>query len=187
MPRRRAGERLSRTELTSLLWPDSDDAAGRHSLRQALYRLRRAGLRMDDDTDDVRVDPASVDSDLSGVLRHDWPYTAEPEAIERAANILPGVAPSEGSPFGDWLDQLRARLSAQYRRATLHRIGLARREGRWRDVDHWGLMCLQADPLNEEATLARAEATAMVGAKNAALEILDAYLREIQKGDADGA
>ena len=175
----RAGERIPRAELTEFVWPGSDDAAGRHSLRQALYRLRKSGLRMDDDTDDVRVDPASVDSDLSDVLRHDWPYTAEPEAIERAASVLPGVAPPEGSPFSDWLEQLRARLSAQYRRATLHRIALARREGRWRDVEHWGLMCLQADPLNEEATLARAEATAMVGAKNAALEILDAYLREI--------
>ncbi len=175
----RAGERIPRAELTEFVWPGADDAAGRHSLRQALYRLRKSGLRMDDDTDDVRVDPASVDSDLSAVLRHDWPYTAEPEAIERAASVLPGVAPPDGSPFSDWLEQLRARLSAQYRRATLHRIALARREGRWRDVEHWGLMCLQADPLNEEATLARAEATAMVGAKNAALEILDAYLREI--------
>ncbi|MHB1069494.1 MAG: AAA family ATPase, partial [Gemmatimonadaceae bacterium] len=175
----RAGERIARAELTDLLWSGSDDAANRHSLRQALYRLRKAGLRMDDDTDDVRVDPASVDSDLSGVLRHDWPYTAEPEAIERAASVLPGVTPPEGSSLSDWLEQVRAQLSAQYRRATLHRIALARREGRWRDVEHWGLMCLQADPLNEEATLARAEATAMVGAKNAALEILDAYLREI--------
>ncbi|MHB1096861.1 MAG: AAA family ATPase [Gemmatimonadaceae bacterium] len=170
---------MARAELTELLWPGSDDAAGRHSLRQALYRLRKAGLRLDDDTDDVRVDPAAVDSDLTGVLRHDWPYTAEPEAIERAASVLPGVTPPEGSSLSDWLEQLRAQLSAQYRRATLHRIGMARREGRWRDVEHWGLMCLQADPLNEEATLARAEATAMVGAKNAALEILDAYLREI--------
>lgn len=175
----RAGERIVRAELTELVWPGSDEVAGRHSLRQALYRLRKAGLRMDDDTEDVRVDPASVDSDLSNVLRHDWPYTAEPEAIERAASILPGVTPPEGSPLSDWLEQLRAQLSAQYRRATLHRIALARREGRWREVEHWGLMCLQADPLNEEATLARAEATAMVGAKNAALEILDAYLREI--------
>ncbi len=175
----RAGERISRAELTDLFWSGSDDAANRHSLRQALYRLRKAGLRMDDDTDDVRVDPASVDSDLSGVLWHDWPYTAEPEAIERAASILPGVTPPEGSSLSDWLEQMRAQLSAQFRRATLHRIALARREGRWRDVEHWGLMCLQADPLNEEATLARAEATAMVGAKNAALEILDAYLREI--------
>lgn len=175
----RAGERIVRAELTELVWPGSDEVAGRHSLRQALYRLRKAGLRMDDDTEDVRVDPASVDSDLSDVLRHDWPYTAEPEAIERAASILPGVTPPEGSPLSDWLEQLRAQLSAQYRRATLHRIALARREGRWREVEHWGLMCLQADPLNEEATLARAEATAMVGAKNAALEILDAYLREI--------
>src|SRR5512133_1562538 len=110
----RAGERIARAELTELLWPGSDDAAGRHSLRQALYRLRKAGLRMDDDTDDVRVDPASVDSDLSGALRHDWPYTAEPEAIERAASILPGVTPPEGSALCDWLDQVRAQLSAQY-------------------------------------------------------------------------
>lgn len=175
----RAGERIARSDLIDLVWPGSDEAAGRHSLRQALYRLRKAGLRIDDDSDDVRVDPASVDSDLSDVLRHDWPYTAEPEAIERAASILPGVTPPDGSPLCDWLEQVRAQLSAQYRRATLHRIALARREGRWRDVDHWGLMCLQADPLNEEATLARAESTAMVGAKNAALEILDAYLREI--------
>ena len=28
----RAGERIARAELTELLWPGSDDAAGRHSL-----------------------------------------------------------------------------------------------------------------------------------------------------------
>ncbi len=175
----RAGERIPRAELTELLWPGSDEAAGRHSLRQALYRLRKAGLRMDDGTDDVRVDPAFVDSDLSVVLRHDWPYVAEPAEIERAASFLPGFAPPEQNPLDEWLEQLRARLSAQYRRSTLHHIALSRREGRWAEVEHWGLMCLQADPLNEEATLARAEATAMVGAKNAAVEILDTYLREI--------
>jgi len=175
----RAGERIPRAELITLVWPDAPEAQGRHSLRQALYRLRKAGLDMVDGTDDVRVDPLSVDSDLTEVLRHDWPYRAEPSDIERALSILPGFAPADGTALAEWMEQLRARLGAQFRRATLHRIGLARREGRWREVDHWALMLLHGDPLNEEATLARAEATAMVGAKNAAIEILDAYLREI--------
>ena len=175
----RAGERLARTEIINLVWPDASEAQGRHSLRQALYRLRKAGLAMDDATEHVRIEPASVDSDLTEVLRHDWPYRAEPADIERALGVLPGFAPAEGTALAEWFDQLRARIGAQFRRAMLHRIGLARREGRWRDVDHWALVLLRGDPLNEEATLARAEATAMVGAKNAALEILDAYLREI--------
>jgi DNA-binding SARP family transcriptional activator len=175
----RCGERIARAELIELLWPGSDDAAGRHSLRQALYRLRKAGLNLDDRTDDVRLERDVVDSDLTAVLRHDWPFCAEPADIERGASVLPGFVPADGSRLAEWLDQLRARLAAQYRQATLHRIALGRREGRWREVEHWALMCLQGDSLNEEATLARAEALAMVGAKNAALEVLDTYLREI--------
>jgi len=175
----RAGERIPRCELIELVWPASCEGPGRHSMRQALYRLRKAGLHCDDAPDEVRVDPASIESDITDALRHDWPYRAEPEEIERAASLLPGFAPPEGSPLADWLDQLRSRVGLQYRRATLHRIGMARREGRWLEVDHWGLMLLQADPLNEEATLARAEATAMRGAKFEALEILNTYMHEI--------
>ena len=175
----RAGERILRAELMALLWPGSADTAGRHSLRQGLYRLRKAGLVLDERTDDVRLHRERVDSDLTAMLRHDWPFRASPAEIELASNILPGVAPAAESALAEWLDALRSQLLRPYREATLHRIALARREGRWREADHWALMCLQADPLNEEATLARAEASAMVGAKNDALEILDEYLREI--------
>ncbi|MBM3907030.1 MAG: AAA family ATPase [Gemmatimonadetes bacterium] len=175
----RSGERIPRRDLIELIWPEADERAGRHSLRQALYRLRKAGLSLDDSTDDVRVDPARVDSDLTAVLRHDWPYRAAPEAIDAAASVLPGFVVSEGGSLAEWLDALRARIAAQHRQATLHRIAMARREGRWREADEWAQACLRADPLNEEATCARAEALAMVGAKNAALEVLDTYLREL--------
>ncbi|MBW7934243.1 MAG: AAA family ATPase, partial [Gemmatimonadaceae bacterium] len=175
----RAGERIPRIELVELLWPGAGENAGRHSLRQGLYRLRKAGLAMDDRTEELRVDPARVTSDLTRALRHDWPYTAEPEEISRAAQVLPGIAAPEGTRLATWLEGMRVRMAAQFRAATLHRIGLARREGRWREVDQWALECLRTDPLNEEATLARAEASAMVGAKNAALEIIDTFLREL--------
>jgi DNA-binding SARP family transcriptional activator/tetratricopeptide (TPR) repeat protein len=175
----RSGERLARAELRQLIWPGIPDDSSRHSLRQALYKLHKAGLASEDSAEEIRVAPEDIDCDVADVLKHDWPYRAEPQEIERAAVLLPGYAPDEGSALAEWLETVRARVSAQYRRATLHRIGSARREGRWREVEHWALMCLQADPLNEEATLARAEAAAMVGAKFEALEVLDAYLREL--------
>ena len=175
----RAGERITRAELLEWLWPDASVASGRHSLRQGLYRLRKAGLVCDDRGDEIVVDPAAIDSDLSAVLVAGWPESAESRVIESASAVLPGFSPVEGSALGEFTEQLRSRVAAQYRRATLHRIAASRREGRWRELEHWALMCLQADPLNEEATLARAEAAAMVGAKHEAVEILETYLKEL--------
>lgn len=175
----RAGERLSRAELREWLWPEAPEAAGRHSLRQALYRLRRAGLATHEQGDEVAVDPAVVDSDLTAMMDDAWPAAAAARDIESAGTVLPGFAPDAGTALGAFADQLRARVAAQHRRAVLARIAATRREGRWREVEHWALCGLQADPLNEEATLARAEALAMVGAKFEALALLDAYLREL--------
>jgi DNA-binding SARP family transcriptional activator len=175
----RAGEWVSRSELRALIWPTATDESARHTLRQALYRLHKAGLVTEDRSDDIYLDPARVDSDLARILASDWPENAEPRDIEAAATILPGVAPRDQGALSEFVDSLRSRAAAQYRRAVLRRIAAVRREGRWREVEHWALMCLQADPLNEEATLARAESAAMVGAKHEALEVLDAYLKEL--------
>ena len=175
----RAGERLGRSDLRALIWPAATEESARHTLRQALYRLHKAGLVTDDRSEDLCLDPACVDSDLTRILAADWPEHAEPREIEAAATVLPGVATREQGALHEFVESLRARAAAQYRRAVLRRIAAMRREGRWREVEHWALMCLQADPLNEEATCARAEAAAMVGAKHEALEVLDAYLREL--------
>ena len=175
----RAGERISRTALRELIWPSASERAGRHSLRQGLYRLRAAGLVSDDRGDEIQIEPSLVDSDITQALLPGWPERAEPRDIESAATVVPGFAPAGDSALGEFAEQLRARVAAQHRRALVHRIAAARREGRWRELEHWARLCLLVDSLNEEATLARAEAAAMVGAKNEALEILDAYLREL--------
>ncbi|HEY5492242.1 MAG TPA: AAA family ATPase [Gemmatimonadaceae bacterium] len=175
----RAGERITRTSLRDLIWPSATEKSSRHSLRQGLYRLHVAGLVHEDRGAEIVVSPVAVESDISEALLPGWPERADARIIESAATVLPGFAPIEGSALGEFTEQLRARVAAQYRRAVLHRIAAARREGRWREVGHWALMCLQADSLNEEATLARAEAEAMVGGKHEALEILDSYLREL--------
>ena len=99
--------------------------------------------------------------------------------IPRKARLLPGFDPPNSEMLREWLDELRARVQSQYRRAILKQIVIARNLGRWQDVDDWSRRCLEVDPLNEEATLARAEAAAMSGSKAQALEIIDEYLHEL--------
>ncbi|HET8771497.1 MAG TPA: hypothetical protein VFM71_10995, partial [Gemmatimonadaceae bacterium] len=175
----RAGERLTRDELCEVFWGDGRDAAGRHSLRQMLYRLRRHGLTLDEDGEELYLDPARVDSDLNEALEETWVTSAEPSAIEAATSLVPGFTRHISARFQDWFDSIRNRLAAQHRRAALRQISVARREGRWADLDKWALQVLSSDPLNEEATLARAESAAMAGSKTIALEIIDAYIEEL--------
>ena len=174
-----AGERVPRDDIVAAFWGDSDDARGRHSLRQMLYRLRQKGLMLDEDGEELLLDPARVDCDVTQALAETWPETVAPEALESMGELLPGFSRAITPRFRDWLDGLRAQVEAQFRRAALRQISLARREGRWADLERWGRLVLRSDPLNEEATLARAESAAMAGSKAMALEILDQYVEEL--------
>ena len=56
-----AGERgMSRERLMGFFWPDSDEARGRHSLRQALYVLRQ----------ELGRDAPELDAILAAIRRH---------------------------------------------------------------------------------------------------------------------
>jgi thioredoxin-like negative regulator of GroEL len=103
-----------------------------------------------------------------------------------AAQVLPGYAPPAPELYREWLVELLARIAAQYRRAVLRQIACARQEGRWAAVDAWARQCLAADPLNEDATLARAKAMAMAGAKTRAPATLDEYMRKLGPRGATG-
>jgi DNA-binding SARP family transcriptional activator len=174
-----ADQRVQRSRLLELFWSSGSDGSQRHALRQLLYRLRLGGFPVSLDGDELLVAAEDVQLDIQRVLSARWPEEATPEEIQAAASVLPGYDPPMPEQFREWLDDLRSRVNSQYRRASLIQIDAARRDGRWHDVDEWARRCLQCDPLNEEATLARAEAIAMTGSKTRALEIIDAYLNEI--------
>lgn len=174
-----AGQTFARSDLLELFWPDAKDSDRRHSLRQLLYQLRAFGLPVPPDSEELFIEPGIVSSDLSAVLDAQWPECADDAAVRAAAEILPGYSPVKPVQFREWIDQLRAQAAAQFRRAVLRRIGAARADGRWTEVHDWSQLCLNVDPLNEEAVLAMAEATAMSGGKAQALGILDNYLTEL--------
>lgn len=175
----RAGERISRDHLRELLWPDSDEERGRHSLRQLLYRLRTAGFNPSEDGDDVYLETTAVDCDAHAILDARWP-DGDTWGLEGTnAQFLPRLTRDLSEPFRLWVDSTRARIGTQIARRAVKQIERARQEGRWSDIHYWAEVVLNADPLNEEATLAKAESFAMLGAKATALELLDQYLSDL--------
>lgn len=175
----RAGERLTRDEVMELFWGTGDVTKGRHSLRQMLYKLRQRGFELDEDGEELYLDPSRLVSDVADALHDSWSDDASVASLETSLDLVPALTKGVSSRFHEWLDSLRGRLGAQHRRAAIRHLHQARREGRWADLDRIALLMLRTDPLNEEATLARAESAAMIGSKALALEILDQYVEEL--------
>ncbi|MBA3853728.1 MAG: hypothetical protein C0503_04880 [Gemmatimonas sp.] len=179
----RAGDRVSRDDVLDTFWPGGEEEARRHAMRQMLYRLRQKGMSFLEDGDSLTLDPAKVDSDLRRCLAPAWPESATAEDVEGALAFGPTFSTRLPRAFLDWCDGIRDEVSHQARKAAMQLIVGARSQGRWADLDRWAKAVLSSDPLNEEATLARAEAASMSGAKTLALEILDSYLAEVGTGD----
>lgn len=175
----RAGERLARSDLATLFWPDSEESRGRHNLRQTLYRLRQDGFALEENAEEVFVDAAFVDSDVRQVLDPRWPDQDSELVIGSEAAFLPRLRRDISEQFRCWLDSTSALITAQVARKALRRIELARQEGRWTEMVTLADAVLRVDPLNEEATLAKAEYFAMTGAKSTAVQLIDAYVAEL--------
>jgi DNA-binding SARP family transcriptional activator len=179
----RAGQPTPRADLLDMLWPGAQETARRHSLRQMLYKLKRAGLAIDGEGDDVAIDPADVAGDLVALLDDGWPASVDEAGVPALAQVLPGYEPVISPRYQAWLDDLRAACAVQVRRAASRLTEVGAHEGRWRDVERLAHRCLEADPLNQQATMAAATAAAMTGAKAEALRVLDGYLWEFGEHD----
>lgn len=180
----RAGERLTRAEVLETFWPGSEEEARRHALRQMLYRLRQKGFRFAEEGEHLCLEAELVDSDVRACTSASWPESASAEAVEAALTLGPTFSARLPSTFLEWFEGVRAAVSHQARKAAFRWIATSRMQGRWAELERWSRAVLRVDPLNEEATLALAEAASMLGSKTLALEILDGYLAEVSGPDA---
>lgn len=178
------GKRIPRERLLELFWPGSDDRAGRHCLRQTVYRLRQYGVPIESSPTDVELPADTAAADYDPLLDPRGATDAIPADALRG-EYLPHYAPDFSPAFSEWVEQQRSRIHSQLRRALLAEITRLRGEARWGEVERLARQVLDLDALNEEATLALAEATAFAGAKAEALGILDRYLQEIGTRNQD--
>lgn len=179
------GKRMARTALHRLLWPAADDESGRHNLRQVAYKLRQLGVPLDATQSSLMLPSSAVEGELVELLSGSGAVGARLLAGRRVGELLPGYAPTFSSPFADWVDEQRGLLQSGLRRALLSAMAEARQSGRWREVEAIAREVLRFDPLNEEATLALAEATALAGSKAQAIDIIDRYLGEMGRHPGD--
>ena len=173
------GRRMSRGELLSLLWPDASASRAAHCLRQTIYRLRTLGAPVEVDRTHLAMSADGVDSDVDALLRASRADDVEDLAERVRGPFLPGYAPAFSEPLRDWVERERDLVTASARRVLAGAINARKIRGEWADVERLAHRCLAIDPLNEEATLALAEAAALHGGKAEAIGILDRYLREM--------
>ena len=180
-----AGRPIERRRIIELLWPRASAQRANHRLRQTLYRLNTLGAALRSDRGHITLPARSAQSDFGEVIAAG--RSADPNRVAELVQgpFLPGYAPRFSPTFSEWLERERDVVTSGLRRVLIAAIAAQRERNDWAAVERLATRCLLLDPLNEEATLALAEAAALHGSKVRALEILDSYLRELGPGAGD--
>jgi tetratricopeptide (TPR) repeat protein len=152
-----------------------------HRLRQTILQLRKLGILVRADRDNLHLFEHDALSDLDE-LRQD-----QPELLRRSDSLefLPGYSPRFSEPFRDWVDSKRYEIHAAATRRLVIDLDRARRRGDWFSCDKIAKQCRELDPFNESAVLAQAEAAAMRGSKKEAVTILDRHIATVGETSQD--
>jgi len=167
----------SRARLAALLWGESRDGAARHSLTQALGRIRKAAGKeaLEIEREQVRATGA-VQCDAVWLLEDD--ARLDPLLAVYEGPFLEGFALPFGSEeFGEWADGQRAKL----RNAALRRLDRAGEEaeaaGEWALALQIGERAAKVDPVHEEAHRRVLRALIESGERNRALRYYQEFAR----------
>lgn len=174
-----AGRDVPRDDVARLFWPQHGIEAARHNLRQSLYRLRVLGVPVRSGAKSSVLDTHFVEADFSPVVAEGAPASVYLRMADVA--VLPGYSPRFSRAFARWVETFREDVGTRIRRGLVRAISEMRARGRYADVERLCRHCLVLDPLNEEATLALAEAVALAGGKVEAVGMIDRYAGEVAR------
>ena len=173
----------TRERLTALLWPESDQAHSRHSLRDVLTDVRRAlgsdAVRSEGDL--LRLDPAVVLSDVHVFTRALAAGCAEDAVRAYGGPLLDGFHVGGAPEFERWLDAERARLSREFVDALVGLAVRAEASGEWRGAAGWWARAVEQDPLNSHLVLQQVRALAAHGDRANAVKLADAHARRLRE------
>jgi Tol biopolymer transport system component/DNA-binding SARP family transcriptional activator len=173
----------TRDRLIALLWPESDTAHARHSLRDALRAIRHVlgsdAIRSGGEL--LHLDPCVVGSDVLSfslalsVDRHAHAVRAYSGALLEGFHV-------DGAPeFERWLDGERSRLARQYAEALERLAKTAECDGEWDEAAGWWARAVDHDPLNSHLVLHQVRALAAMGDRANAVQAADAHSRRLRQ------
>jgi len=135
--------RVARSRAAELLWPGRSAERARNSLRQRLFRLRRAAGH-------VLVTGDDCLSLAEGVLS-DWPARAADDANKDSVALLDGHRYDDLDEFDEWLQHARDHWRAACRARWIAAADTLEREGRFVAALRPALQLLHDEPLDEAA------------------------------------
>jgi TolB-like protein/DNA-binding SARP family transcriptional activator/Tfp pilus assembly protein PilF len=168
---------LGRERLMALLWPESDEARAKGSLKQAVHLLRRqlAEPALLLGTSELRLNPDRIESDVQLFIGALEAGDAEAAVAFYGGPFLDGVH-LEGTPeFERWTDERRAELAGRYARALEDLALGAEALGDAQGAAGWWRRLQAADPFNGRVALQLIRALDAVGDRAAALRHAHAH------------
>lgn len=177
------GEYVRRSTLLTLFWPESDEFAARHSLSQALYKLR---LHVGRDLielrgeEELRLAPHALASDLasfrSAVESAQWS-----EALRLMnGEFLAGLELAGSDGFDRWVEVERERLRRSAAMAAWTLATEQTRDGAVDEADRSARRAIELDPVNEAAVRRQMKAFAAHGAVTAAVDLFYAFRERLR-------
>lgn len=154
----------SRDHLLGLLWPEKPDGQARHSLNEAVRRLR-VGLgadRLRTQGDVIALNDAALQVDAWRFAELAERRPAEAAAVLRG-DFLEGFAVEDAPAFEEWMTRERVRWRARGAAVFLALGETALAAGRLDDAADAGLRALFLEPLSESAARLRLRALALRG------------------------
>ena len=170
----RAGRPIGRQELQTLFAQGDAVEDASHSLRQLLYRLRQFGLRFEETPSGLNLRDTEILGPLDQLRRMELRARCRLTVLD--LEILPSYVPRLPRPFMAWLDDMRSELEGQIRQLLLADLEASHVAHSWADVVRLGETLASLDPANGDVVRRYAEALAMTGRREAALEALDSFI-----------
>jgi DNA-binding SARP family transcriptional activator len=170
------GRARSRDHLLGLLWPEKDQQRARHSLNEAVRRLRLGlgSARIITSSDTVALDPAGLVLD-----------TGEGDGAE-VGQLLEGFSLPDAPAFEQWLDGARARQASRVVEQLLASGERALGRSDLASADDHALRALQVEPASERAARLRIRARALAGDAAGALRIYQEFAGWLEREIGEG-
>ena len=173
----------TRERLIALLWPESDEAHSRHSLRDVLRAIRHAAGRdaVLSSGESLRLDPGAIASDVSSLTQL-LSGGRPAEAVRHYGGPLLDGFHLDGAPeFERWLDAERTRLAREHTEALVALATAAARAGAWDEAAGWWARAVESDPLNSHFVLQQVRALAALGDRANAIKVADGHARRLRE------
>ncbi|MBA2686993.1 MAG: ATP-binding protein, partial [Gemmatimonadaceae bacterium] len=166
-----------------MIWPEArHNSEAHHRLRQTILKLKQAGIPIVREQGFIRINcPIVTDFDAVLSVQASGDSALAPTSFQ----VLPEYWPAFSGEFSRWVDTRKSQITASLVPTLLTQIRQGRHRAEWSRVEELARTCLDVDPFNEEAVLARAESIAMRGGKVEAIALLDKYLENIGDREDD--